>query len=41
LEITMASLLRRFAPLIITFVVRKIMNKRGGGGTTGGGYSRR
>jgi len=38
----MASLLRRFAPLIITFVVRKIMNKRGGGGgTTGGGYSRR
>jgi hypothetical protein len=40
LEIIMASLLRRFAPLIITFVVRKIMNKRGGG-TTGGGYSRR
>nr|BFF15297.1 hypothetical protein GCM10025699_66000 [Microbacterium flavescens] len=43
-ETTMASLLRRFAPMIITFVVGKIMKKRSGGGgagTTGGRYPRR
>jgi hypothetical protein len=32
----MASLLRRFAPLIVGFVIKKIMNKRGNG--QGGGY---
>lgn len=40
----MASLLRRFAPMIITFVVGKIMKKRSGGGgagTSGGRYPRR
>lgn len=34
----MASLLRRFAPLIATFVFKKIMNKRRGGGNGQGGY---
>ncbi|ROS51246.1 hypothetical protein [Frigoribacterium sp. PhB24] len=34
----MASLLRRFAPLIVGFVIKKIMNKRGGGTGQAGGY---
>jgi hypothetical protein len=34
----MASLLRRFAPLIVGFVIKKIMNKRSGGNGQGGGY---
>ena len=35
----MASLLRRFAPLIATFVFKKIMDKRRGGGNgRAGGY---
>jgi len=33
----MASLLRRFAPLIAGYVIKKIMNKRKGG-TGQGGY---
>lgn len=39
----MASLLRRFAPMIITFVVTKFLNRRDGGGGRGGsrGGSRR
>jgi len=38
----MASLLRRFAPLIITFVVKKFMDNRNGGGQGGSkGGSRR
>jgi len=39
----MASLLRRFAPLIITFVVKKFMDNRNGGAQGGkrGGSGRR
>lgn len=40
-EFPMAALLRRFAPLIITFIVRKVMKGRGGRGGTGTGTTPR